>query len=309
MPCTLAEWCEETDTFDCPGPMRQQHRTVLPIDYPGIRNLTGKLDDLNPPPGQCIAIELDLSAVTPFRYESELGNATDYFRMTPNLPYGWGPTNTTNPWSSPSATSPDRQIALVRWVNMNQGVYVCANGGNCTDVDTCTCAPGWIGFDCRTPVCRQGYYEDELLNLRFPGAQGQYRCSERAMTVWENSAVGSEKFAGYVHEHPNYYSRHMDDAIGWVPVHQKTPPLGDDTDEGWRRGGWWERVPRTRWLHGLCDVEYNRTCDSGGYYKAVDLRSKEVGDPVDDTEYAFRPRVNVTYEQEVGEGRWFEAGG
>ena len=51
----------------------------------------------------------------------------------------------------------DRQIALVELLNVTQGVYVCANGGNCTAPDVCVCAPGWIGFDCRTPVCSQGY--------------------------------------------------------------------------------------------------------------------------------------------------------
>ena len=25
--------------------------------------------------------------------------------------------------------------------------------------DTCACADGWIGFDCRVPVCEQEYYE------------------------------------------------------------------------------------------------------------------------------------------------------
>ena len=30
--------------------------------------------------------------------------------------------------------------------------------GNCTSPDVCECAPGWIGFDCRTPVCDNSYY-------------------------------------------------------------------------------------------------------------------------------------------------------
>merc|ERR1711968_52790 len=34
-----------------------------------------------------------------------------------------------------------------------QGCYRCANGGNCTAPDFCTCAHGWTGYDCRTPVC------------------------------------------------------------------------------------------------------------------------------------------------------------
>jgi hypothetical protein len=34
-----------------------------------------------------------------------------------------------------------------------QGCYRCANGGNCTAPDVCKCAPGWTGYDCKTPVC------------------------------------------------------------------------------------------------------------------------------------------------------------
>jgi hypothetical protein len=34
-----------------------------------------------------------------------------------------------------------------------EGCYRCANNGNCTAPDICTCAKGWTGFDCKTPVC------------------------------------------------------------------------------------------------------------------------------------------------------------
>eukprot|EP00981_Chlorochromonas_danica_P005114 scaffold1035_cov192-Ochromonas_danica.AAC.9 len=34
-----------------------------------------------------------------------------------------------------------------------EGCYRCANGGNCTAPDVCTCATGWTGYDCKTPVC------------------------------------------------------------------------------------------------------------------------------------------------------------
>jgi len=52
----------------------------------------------------------------------------------------------------------DRQVAAVELRNHTRGVYVCANGGNCSAPDTCRCAAGWSGFDCRTPICEQGYY-------------------------------------------------------------------------------------------------------------------------------------------------------
>lgn len=50
------------------------------------------------------------------------------------------------------------QVAAVELRNFTAGVYVCANGGNCSAPDTCRCATGWAGFDCRTPVCDQGYH-------------------------------------------------------------------------------------------------------------------------------------------------------
>ena len=34
-----------------------------------------------------------------------------------------------------------------------EGCYRCANLGNCTAPDYCTCAEGWEGYDCMTPIC------------------------------------------------------------------------------------------------------------------------------------------------------------
>jgi hypothetical protein len=55
----------------------------------------------------------------------------------------------------------DRQVVLVEYRNIVQGTYACANGGKCVAPDVCSCAHGFIGFDCRTPVCEQGFYEPQ----------------------------------------------------------------------------------------------------------------------------------------------------
>lgn len=34
-----------------------------------------------------------------------------------------------------------------------QGCFRCPNGGVCSAPDHCSCAEGWTGYDCRTPVC------------------------------------------------------------------------------------------------------------------------------------------------------------
>jgi hypothetical protein len=50
------------------------------------------------------------------------------------------------------------QVSENKWVQgakvRGEGVYVCANSGACIAPDTCTCADGWSGFDCQTPLCR-----------------------------------------------------------------------------------------------------------------------------------------------------------
>lgn len=45
-----------------------------------------------------------------------------------------------------------------------QGCFRCANGGNCTAPDVCTCAKGWSGYDCKTPVCET--FADPLTRLQ-----------------------------------------------------------------------------------------------------------------------------------------------
>ena len=119
----------------------------------------------------CLMIELHKDAVSHFQYLSSLDNSTTpNFRYSPNLPYDWISTKRL-PWNAfespePHLTPPykyriDRQIALTTYINLTQGAFMCANGGKCISPDVCSCAKGWIGFDCRVPVCQQGFYEPE----------------------------------------------------------------------------------------------------------------------------------------------------
>ncbi|KAA0152321.1 hypothetical protein FNF29_03887 [Cafeteria roenbergensis] len=300
-PCELEEWCASTHEFDC----LQLEKEFVDIPVPPVRSLTGRASV----PPRCMLLELDVSAVTFFRYETEYDNVTGYWRRAPLRPYGWGPSNTSHVWSSPSASASDRQLALAQFQRETQGVYVCANGGNCTAPGVCKCAPGWAGFDCRTPVCDIGYFFRDRVSLHpLTTGQGTYSCSERAVTVWENPRT-AWKFRGYVHEHPNYYSRFMDDAIGWVSVHEHKPPLGDATMEGWRRDGWWERVPGTEWLPEInCVTRFNRTCPAD-VNKTRDLDSGALTTPTTNTTFSFLPRVVFTDKRVISDGRWVAPGG
>jgi hypothetical protein len=188
LPCRFEDWCNATNGFDC----RQLNRVAQPLEIrsgPYHRNVTGRPER----PPQCTFIELENNAISSFPYTQSDDNLTRFARYTPLTPYEWD-ANPKKPWSAydrptygktqPWSWYLDRQVrgqpvpdserpvlaisdpgspmacqvALVEWRNVTQGPYVCANGGNCTAPDICQCAPGWIGFDCRTPVCNQGYY-------------------------------------------------------------------------------------------------------------------------------------------------------
>ena len=174
--CNVSDWCESTDTFDC----LQQDRLFDPTEIPfGVyeRWKTGRKEKGEKGASGCTFIELGENIHSPFPYVNAADQSTTpYHRHTPKTPYEYlssprlphnafiAPTDyQTQPWKY----TMDRQVAAVEWVNTTQGVYVCANGGNCTAPDVCVCAPGWIGFDCRTPVCTQGYYEEPEVQNQF----------------------------------------------------------------------------------------------------------------------------------------------
>jgi hypothetical protein len=285
-PCNYKEWCDFTDEFEC----YQLQRKVIELQLPEIRNVSGKgfVAGLDPymlryssvtgrpnrgsqlaPIGQCIPIELNTSIRVPYRLWLDAGGVTPYARYQQLRPYGWGPTSSTNQWSSAIPSPSDRQVAFVSYTNVTQGVYVCANGGNCTRPDTCVCAPGWIGFDCRTPVCTQGYYFPNRNDTRYLG-QGTYWGSPRTVTIWENPKSANGKFPGYIHDTPRFSSSafDMDPSLGFDITHKLyIGPGGQDPPEylvyeGWRLFNYSIKQKNVQWLQGKFNSTFNRTCDS-----------------------------------------------
>lgn len=162
-PCNLQGWCNSTNEFECD----QLNIEYIPIEVPSGPDVvlrTGR----KVPPVRCMLIELPTSFKIPFELLYADGHTTGYTRYSPNVPYESDPAN---PWQGyidptelhtpPWKYSADRQLAFVDWMNVSEGVYVCANGGNCLSPDVCECARGWGGFDCRTPICTQGYYHED----------------------------------------------------------------------------------------------------------------------------------------------------
>jgi len=117
--------------------------------------------------------------------------------------------------------------------------------------------------------------------------QGGYECSIRSVSEWEDYR------SGYIHNHPNYYSRYMNEKIeddgniyshwkgmDYPPTHRKTQVLikYDSeylnrsmynkiafvyTDRGYMKDGIWE-LTGENWVKGLCVVEFERRCEGEG---------------------------------------------
>lgn len=166
--------------------------------------------------------------------------------------------------------------------------------------------------------------------------QGGYSCSIRAVTEWEDYR------SGYVHEHPNFYSRHMDGKVEgdglqytwwqemrWPPTHHKTdrPEFSNDelanqtpaasaasaarlfvyTDRGYMRDGVWKRTGEA-WEKGNCIVEFQRVCeDDSGKVEEIWNITEDV--LLQDTDAAFRPRIEYDEKRAYPFGRWKEGGG
>ena len=158
--CDIEIYCNATREFDCYQDEINYGVIAVPSG-PLHRAQTGRKH----PPNRCMPIELPTDYEIPFELLRSDNTTTGYWRYAPKTNYS---SNPQNPWrgylspvnghTGPWTYTPDRQVAYVQWLNVTQGVYLCANGGNCTAPNICECAPGWMGFDCRTPICTQGYY-------------------------------------------------------------------------------------------------------------------------------------------------------
>ncbi|KAF0687658.1 Aste57867_20642 [Aphanomyces stellatus] len=291
VPCQYAAWCAATAGLDC----ALRPTTLVQA---------------------CSLLELRATALSPFTYTLEHNGATGFMRYSPATPYGQDRVNLSyagapvlvpGPDTTPPYTAtPDRIVAQAELRRVTQGVYVCDNGGNCTAPDVCVCAPGWSGFDCRTPICTQGYYTPTQptfvaadphasADVNFPSSsgnpvyaqttetlawdhyttvtqaagnvrflsqgslpQGGYACSMRSLTQFEKPATRASP--AYYWNHPNYYSRYMNNSMYWPPLYAKSPAVWDDTQDGYTRHGIWSYISPTQWQKGTCLLEFERTC-------------------------------------------------
>ena len=108
-------------------------------------------------------MELSLTSAASFQYNDEFNRFSPHWRQAPRIEYNY---TGENEWSSFPLESPaDRVVVFVELREIVQGVYGCANGGSCVQPGQCDCKKDssgndlWVGFDCRIPVCNQGYYE------------------------------------------------------------------------------------------------------------------------------------------------------
>ena len=196
-PCNLDQWCTSTDEFECFEKDKEMKYDVLQVPSGGdARKITGR----KVLPTRCMEIELPTDYKIPYELLAGSGNTTGYRRYAPKTPYE---SNPANPWrgylepmdgrTGPWSYSADRQIARVDWLNMTQGFYVCANGGNCTMPDICECAPGWMGFDCRTPICSQGYFHDAQKQYVSQLTQEHYEANDTSSAIVPGPGESSSK--------------------------------------------------------------------------------------------------------------------
>ena len=165
-------------------------------------------------PENCFFIELQVDAISPFQYlKSSNNESTSYQRYTNITPNDWfseepqswnaiisSEKKHTEPWKFMK----DRQVALVSLRNVTQGSYKCANQGKCIAPDICACSNGWIGFDCRVPVCEQGYYEPDQKSF-VKGSNNEHELKKFEIFLDQNKEYRLDP-AGDGYSNPTYLS-------------------------------------------------------------------------------------------------------
>nr|CCA21046.1 conserved hypothetical protein [Albugo laibachii Nc14] len=347
VPCPFDRFCHSVNEFDCENQLKSGQSRKVDVAFGSVaRRITGRNED---PTGDvngnasgdgrigkyrsserdenatfgCLLIELGTDAITHFPYLTEKDSVVSLplYRFSPLSPFSASPSVNDN-----RSVRCDRQLAIVEVRRLVRGRYACANGGACIAPNVCQCAKGWIGFDCRTPVCSQGYYdptlkafgdttfnetiesifydhvETQAVEKRRVTSDGSYTCSLRSISQWERPKMLYPSISDEFYlNHPNYFSAYMRLADGidrenlstgnpmdWTPLYRFISPMLDNTREGWRRGGYWEYIPDTHWEKGFCRVQFRRFCTQNASF--LDLISLQRGLPVSDTEASFRAR-------------------
>lgn len=196
-PCDYKRWCEVTQSFDC----LQKAKTTQLVD-PNIDEAERYVDfiffilrslfiiaeghfvyglvysiklDMDDKTLNCLLLEVRPDALSMF---SPIRSWDDAIapprRYSSPLPFGhlsrdhqeWNEiVSPLSKLTQSRSSTLDRQIIIVEYRNIVQGTYACANKGKCVSPDVCSCAQGFIGHDCRTPVCEQGFYEPQQLKM------------------------------------------------------------------------------------------------------------------------------------------------
>ncbi|CAM9417789.1 unnamed protein product [Discosporangium mesarthrocarpum] len=215
VPCDVDRWCNSTNGFHC-SQLYRSSEAITVAWGPKSRNKTGWMQE----PSRCLMLELQEDVISPFYYLMANNETTDFARYSPLRVYE-GTANPRHPWSIYNETDEgrtlpwdwthDRQVAIAEYHNVSQGKYVCANGGNCTSPEVCECSEGWVGFDCRTPICTQveccyrhscfngwGWMWDCLTHTRKTASQGYYEVDQTRFVAGYGREDDIEVFAPFM---------------------------------------------------------------------------------------------------------------
>ena len=73
-------------------------------------------------------------------------------------------------------------------LKLGEGIYECFNFGSCIGPDVCTCADGWSGFDCNTPLCRHKQLSGEIVGCQNGGicaSKDDCHCIQTLSVLWK----------------------------------------------------------------------------------------------------------------------------